>query len=74
MDTYTAKFFAAGLKRLCRESNVPLTRATITVALVDDYKDTLFLKQDGVPPFTTTAVWLNGSFVGDFKGSPEEVN
>lgn len=50
------KFLAAGLKRLLRESGLPLTSAVANLQLTTDNGHRLELSQSGVPPFTTTVI------------------
>ena len=56
-----AKAFAAGLKRSIRESRVPISKMQVHVTIVTDNADVVALDMNGVPPFVTTAVTVNGS-------------
>lgn len=67
----TAKMVTAGIKQALRECGVPLRDAEINLIVTDDANNILSLRMEGVPPFTTTAVVINGEYEGTFYGHPD---
>jgi hypothetical protein len=56
-----AKSLMTGLKTGLRQSRVPITQLQVHIVAITDRGDVVGIDMNGVPPFTTSMVTVNGN-------------
>ncbi len=71
LDLNLAKSIAVSLRSAILNSGVALKDMDLRVYVVGDDDESLSMRVQGVPPFVTYEVVINGQSAGSFVGHPE---